>query len=173
MRSQFHAAGRCCVSCPFQVPQAVTPAPLAAARRLHLLGALVPLHTIRATTCHHFMRMWLLRLACDAPAASSSSIHVAVVSSWLCLNYVPTALLTSFSDARHSTRTGGGALSIGADGPRLEARRSATWYRGGRFLPDGRTVRALGPDGLRVCRGRRRSPTAPGSCSREGPRRGG
>jgi hypothetical protein len=35
------------------------------------------------------------------------------------------------------------------------------------------TVRALGPDGPRVRRGGGRSPAAPGSCSREGPRRGG
>jgi hypothetical protein len=41
------------------------------------------------------------------------------------------------------------------------------------FLPDGRTVRALGPDGPHVRRGGGRSPAAPGSRSREGPRRGG
>jgi hypothetical protein len=45
----------------------------------------------------------------------------------------------------------------------LTAGRSASW---------GRTVRALGPDGPRVRRGSGRSPTTPGSCSREGPRRG-
>jgi hypothetical protein len=52
----------------------------------------------------------------------------------------------------------------GPDGPRPGARLV--------FLPDGRTVRALGPDGPRVRRGGRRSPAAPGSRSREGPHRG-
>jgi hypothetical protein len=58
--------------------------------------------------------------------------------------------------------------------------RSAAWGRtirdlaqGSGFLPDGRTVRALGPDGPRVRRGGGRSPAAPGSRSWEGPRRGG
>jgi hypothetical protein len=41
------------------------------------------------------------------------------------------------------------------------------------LLPDSRTVCTLGPDGPRVRRGRGRSPAAPGSCSREGPRRVG
>jgi hypothetical protein len=48
------------------------------------------------------------------------------------------------------------------------------------LLPHGRTVRALGPDGPRPEAGRSaraqgggRSPAAPGSRSREGPRRGG
>jgi hypothetical protein len=67
----------------------------------------------------------------------------------------------------------GGALCIGADGPRPEAGRSATWNRGLGSLPDVRTVRALGPDDPRMRRGRRRSPATPGSRSREGPRRGG
>jgi hypothetical protein len=40
------------------------------------------------------------------------------------------------------------------------------------FLPDGRTVRALRPDGSRVRRGGGGSAAAPGSRSREGPRRG-
>jgi hypothetical protein len=53
----------------------------------------------------------------------------------------------------------------GPDGPRPGARLG--------LLPDGRTVHALGPDGPRVRRGGRRSPAAPGSRSREGPRRGG
>jgi hypothetical protein len=44
--------------------------------------------------------------------------------------------------------------------------------RGLGSLPDGRTVRALGPDGPRVRRGGGGSPAAPGSRSREGPRRG-
>jgi hypothetical protein len=85
----------------------------------------------------------------------------------------PKSMLTPFSGAKHSTRTGGGALCTDADGPRTRAGRSATWYRGWRSLLDGRMVRALGPDGPRVRWGRRRSPAAPGSHSREGPRRGG
>jgi PPE-repeat protein len=82
-------------------------------------------------------------------------------------------MLTPFSGAKHSTRTGGGALCAGADGPRLGTGRSATWSRGKGSLPDGRTVRAYRPDGPRVRRGWRRSPAAPGSRSREGPHRGG
>jgi hypothetical protein len=39
-------------------------------------------------------------------------------------------------------------------------------------MPDGRTVRALGSDGPRVRRGGGGSLAAPGSRSREGPRRG-
>ena len=54
---------------------------------------------------------------------------------------------------------------IGADCPRPGALLG--------LLPDGRTVRALGPDGPHVRRDGGRSPTAPGSRSREGPRRGG
>jgi hypothetical protein len=53
----------------------------------------------------------------------------------------------------------------GPDGPRPGARLG--------LLPDDRMVRALGPDGPRVRRGGGRSPAAPGSRSREGPRRGG
>jgi hypothetical protein len=45
--------------------------------------------------------------------------------------------------------------------------------RPGAFLPVGRTVHALGPDGPRVCRGGERSPAAPGFRSREGPRQRG
>jgi hypothetical protein len=66
---------------------------------------------------------------------------------------------------------GDGALWSSADGPRHRARRSATWCRSSGSLPDDRTVRALGPDGPRVRRGDGRSPAAPGSRSREGPRR--
>jgi hypothetical protein len=68
---------------------------------------------------------------------------------------------------------GGGALWSGVDGPRHRAGRSATWCRSSGSLPDGRTVCALGPDSPRVRRGGGRSPAAPGSRSREGPRRGG
>jgi len=82
-------------------------------------------------------------------------------------------MLTPFSGAKHSTRTGGGALCTGADGPRPGTGRSATWSRGKGSLPDGRTVRTYRPDGPRVRRGRRKSPATPGSRSREGPRRGG
>jgi hypothetical protein len=71
----------------------------------------------------------------------------------------------AFWSANHSTRTSGGALCTGANGPRLSARLG--------FLPNGWTVRALGPDGPRVRRGGGRSPAAPGSHSREGPRQGG
>jgi hypothetical protein len=56
-------------------------------------------------------------------------------------------------------------ICTGADGPRPGARLG--------FLPDGRTVRALRPDGPRVRKGGGRSPAAPGSRSREGPRRRG
>jgi hypothetical protein len=56
---------------------------------------------------------------------------------------------------------GGGALWSGADGPRRRAGRSATWCRSSVSLPDGRTVRALGPDCPRVRRGSGRSPAAP------------
>jgi hypothetical protein len=68
---------------------------------------------------------------------------------------------------------GGGALWSGADGPQHRAGRSATWCRSSGSLPDGRTVRTLGPDSPRVRRGGGRSSAAPGSRSREGPRRGG
>jgi hypothetical protein len=66
----------------------------------------------------------------------------------------------------------GGALCARADCPRPGAGRSAAWCAAGASLPDGRTVRTLGPDGPRVRRDGGRSPTAPGSRSREGPRRG-
>jgi hypothetical protein len=82
-------------------------------------------------------------------------------------------MLTPFSGAKHSTRTGGSALCTGADGPRPGAGRSVTWYRGWCSLPDGRTVRALGSDGPRVRRGGGGSPATPGSRSREGPHQGG
>jgi hypothetical protein len=60
----------------------------------------------------------------------------------------------------------GGILRAGADCPRPEAGRSAAWCAARASLPDGRTVRALGPDGPRVRRGggsrRRRLDLAPG-----------
>jgi hypothetical protein len=99
-------------------------------------------------------------------------------------------LLTPFRSAKYSRRTGGGALCTGADGPRAGpdgprpgARRggtlcagadcprpgagwSAAWCAARASLPDGRTVRALRPDGPRVRRGsgsrRRRLDLAPG-----------
>jgi hypothetical protein len=92
----------------------------------------------------------------------------------------PKSMLTPFWGANHSTRTSGGALCTGADGPRPGAGRSAAWCEArvscltaGRSAPWGQTVRALGPDGPRVHRGGGRSPTAPGSRSREGSHRGG
>jgi hypothetical protein len=58
--------------------------------------------------------------------------------------------------------------------------RSAAWGRmvrdlaqGSGPLPDDRTVRALGAGRSARAQGRRKLPAAPGSCSREGPRRGG
>jgi hypothetical protein len=78
---------------------------------------------------------------------------------------VAKSMLTPFRAPITITRTGGGALCRGADGPRPGARRSATWYRGlVPCLTVGRSARA---------QGRRRSPATPGSRSREGPRRGG
>jgi hypothetical protein len=60
----------------------------------------------------------------------------------------------------------GGTLCAGADCPRPGAGRSAAWCATRASLPDGRTVRALGPDGPRVRRGggsrRRRLDLAPG-----------
>jgi hypothetical protein len=82
-------------------------------------------------------------------------------------------VLTPFRSAKYSRRTGGGALCTGADGPRAGPDGPAAWCAARASLPDGRTVRALGPDGPRVRRGGGRSPAAPGSRSREGPRRGG
>jgi hypothetical protein len=75
-------------------------------------------------------------------------------------------MLVPFWGANHCVRTGGGALCRGADGPRSGAGRSATWYKGLGFLPDGRTIRAYRPDGPRVRRGSegrwRRLDLAPG-----------
>jgi hypothetical protein len=61
------------------------------------------------------------------------------------------ALLTPFWSAKHSRRTGGGALCTGADGPRAGAGRSAAWCearwcslrRGRLSAACGRTVRGL------------------------------
>jgi hypothetical protein len=88
-------------------------------------------------------------------------------------SYIYIPLLVPFWGANHSIQTGGGALCRGVDDPRPGAGRSATWCGGLGSLPDDRTVRALRPDGPRVRRGRRRSSSAPGSRSREGPHRGG
>jgi hypothetical protein len=65
----------------------------------------------------------------------------AIQSNYVAIPLPKWHLLTPFSGANHSTRTSGGALCTGADGPRV--------HRGGG-----------------------RSPAAPGSRSREGPRRG-
>jgi hypothetical protein len=63
-------------------------------------------------------------------------------------------------------RTDGGALCIGADGPRPGARRSVTWRRARVSCLTGRTVRAYRPDGPRVRMGgesrRQRLDLAPG-----------
>jgi hypothetical protein len=67
----------------------------------------------------------------------------------------------------------GGTLCAGADCPRPRVGRSAAWCAARASLPDGRTVRALGAGRSARTQRRRKSPTAPGSCSREGPRRGG
>jgi hypothetical protein len=65
----------------------------------------------------------------------------------------PNSVLVPFSGAKRYTRTSGGALCTGVDGPQPGAGRSATWDMAMGFLPDGRTVRALGSDGPSVCRG--------------------
>jgi hypothetical protein len=88
-------------------------------------------------------------------------------------NGVAKKYVDAFSERQSLNKNCGGALWSGADGPRHRAGRSVTWRRGKGSLPDGWTVRALGPDGPHVRRGSGRSPTAPGSRSREGPRRGG
>jgi hypothetical protein len=73
-------------------------------------------------------------------------------------------------------RTGarrGGTLCAGADCPRPGAGRSVAWCAARASLPDGRTVRALGAGRSARTQRRRKSSAAPGSRSREGPRRGG
>jgi hypothetical protein len=77
----------------------------------------------------------------------------------------PKSMLTPFRSANHSTRTvtvlsgqGRTVRTQGPDGQRPGA---------------GATVAARQPDGPHVRRGDGGSPTAPGSRSREGPRRGG
>jgi hypothetical protein len=85
----------------------------------------------------------------------------------------PAAVLSGQARTVRDLARRGGALWSDADGPWHRVGRSATWCRSSGSLPDGRTVRALGPDGPRVRRGDGRSPAAPGSRSREGPRRGG
>jgi hypothetical protein len=74
-------------------------------------------------------------------------------------------MLTPFWGVNHSTRTSGGALCAGADGPRPGAGWSVAWREA--------RVTCLGPDGPRVRRGGGRSPAVPGPRSREGPHRGG
>jgi hypothetical protein len=113
------------------------------------------------------------------------------------MNKNSSPLLTPFRSAKYSRRTDGGALCTGADGPRAGpdgprpgarrggtlcagadcprpgAGRSAAWCAARASLPDGRTVRALGAGRSARTQRRRKSPAAPGSRSREGPRRGG
>jgi hypothetical protein len=58
---------------------------------------------------------------------------------------VAKSMLTPFSGVKHSTRTSGGALCIGADGPRPGAGRSTTWRRARvPCLTAGRSARAQG-----------------------------
>jgi hypothetical protein len=78
-----------------------------------------------------------------------------------------------FSGVNHCVRTSGGARCTGADGPWPGVERSTTKDRAKGFLPDGRTVRAYKARRSAHAQGRRRSPAAPGSRSREGPRRVG
>ena len=109
---------------------------------------------------------------------SELSLEPAIEGRFDELRYVvPSGVAKKYVDAfleRQSlNKNHGGALWSGADGPRPGAGRSATWCRSLGPLPDGRTVRALRPDGPRVRRGGGRSPAAPGSRSREGPHRGG
>jgi hypothetical protein len=68
-------------------------------------------------------------------------------------------MLVPFGGANHSTRTGGGALCRGADGPRPGVGQSAAWCRGLGSLPDGRTARACAGGGEDR---RRRLDLAPG-----------
>jgi hypothetical protein len=62
-------------------------------------------------------------------------------------------MLTLFWSAKYSRRTGDGALWSGADGPRHEAGRSATWREAATLFGQARTVRGLGPDGPRPSAG--------------------
>jgi hypothetical protein len=78
------------------------------------------------------------------------------------------------------TRTDGGALYTGADGPRLGTGLSVTWGSAKVSCLMGQTFRVYRSDGPRLqarrsarAQGRRRSSAAPRSRSREGPRRGG
>jgi hypothetical protein len=52
-------------------------------------------------------------------------------------------------------RTSGGALWLGADGPRPRAGRSATWREAAMLSGQARTVRGTGPDGPRPGAGAR------------------
>jgi hypothetical protein len=106
-------------------------------------------------------------------------------------------LVDAFPERQTLNKNRGGALCTGADGPRAGpdgprsgarrggtlyaeadcswpgAGRSAAWCAARASLPDGRTVRALGAGRSARTQRRRKSPAAPGSRSREGPRRGG
>jgi hypothetical protein len=81
------------------------------------------------------------------------------------------ALCTGADGPRPGARRGG-ILCAGADCPRPGAGRSAAWCAAEASLPDGRTVRTLGAGRSARTQRRRKSPAAPGSRSREGPRRG-
>jgi hypothetical protein len=136
----------------------------------------------RCVAMHHGRACFFLRYSMAKSEATKRHAFLPVTSA------NGKFVLTPFRSAKYSRRTGGGALCTGADGPRAGpdgprpgARRGDTLCAGADcprpgarlgLLPDGRTVRALGPDGPRVRRDDGRSPTAPGSRSREGPRRG-
>jgi hypothetical protein len=62
-------------------------------------------------------------------------------------------IVDTFFGRQTLTRTGGGALCTGTDGPRPGAEWSTTWRRARVPCLTCRTVRALGPDGPRVRRG--------------------
>jgi hypothetical protein len=64
-------------------------------------------------------------------------------------------LLTPFWSAKHSTRTDGGALWSGADGPRSGVGRSATWREAAALSGQARTVCGTGPEGPRPGAGAR------------------
>jgi hypothetical protein len=102
--------------------------------------------------------VWSLELAIYGPIFSRSRN--------LLPSGVTKSMLTPFRAPITITRTGGGALYRGADGPRPGAGRPATWYMGLGSLPNDRTVRAYRSDGPRVRRGgegrRRRLDLAPG-----------
>jgi hypothetical protein len=138
----------------------------------------------RCVAMHHGRACFFLRYSMAKSEATKRHAFLPVTSA------NGKFVLTPFRSAKYSRRTGGGALCTGADGPhagpdgprpgarrgdtlcagadcpRPGAGRSAAWCAARASLPDGRTVRALRPDGPRVRRGggsrRRRLDLAPG-----------